>query len=65
MNIKADIETLLAETGWNVAELVRKTGANKDSIYMLLRGDRKDISTKTLSRLWPYLYGDKRPEAMW
>lgn len=61
MDIKKDLEQFLAETGWNVPRLVAETGVNKDSIYRLLNESRKGLGCKSLEKLWPYLYGDKRP----
>jgi len=61
MDIKHDIENLLAETGWDIPTLIAKTGANKDSIYRLMNGSRKGLGYKNIKKLHPYLYGDKRP----
>lgn len=63
MNIKHDLETFLDETGWDIPKLVIASGANKDSLYRLINGSRQGLSYKTLQKLWPFIYGDQRPEA--
>jgi transcriptional regulator with XRE-family HTH domain len=63
MDIKSDIERFRKETGWSVLKLAAAAGVSKDSIYRLLRGDRRGINSTTLQRLWPFIYGDKRPAA--
>jgi len=59
MNIKADIESYLKRSGWSVLRLAHEACVNKDSIYRLLKGNRKGVNSSTLEKLWPYLYGDK------
>ena len=61
MDIKQDLERFLSDVGWDVSRLVAESGANKDSIYRLLNGTRKGVSYKTMQKLWPFIYGDRRP----
>ena len=61
MNMKQDIKTLLAEVGWSPLNLAAAAGVSKDSIYRLLNGSRKGGNSTTLEKLYPFLYGDKRP----
>ena len=35
---------------------------NKDVIYRLIRGERRGANSRTIERLWPFLYGDKQPQ---
>lgn len=63
MNIKTDIEQFLRDTGWNAHRLAQESEVAAPIITRLLSGERKGVHSKTLERLWPFLYGDKRPEA--
>lgn len=63
MNIKSDLKKLLAESGWTVLRLASEAGVSKDSLYRLLRGERGGVNSTTLEKLWPFLYGDRRPAA--
>lgn len=60
MNIKADLETFFRETGWTQRHLATVTGVNEVQISDYKHGRRKP-SSAVLERLWPYLYGPKRP----
>ena len=61
MDIKTDIEQMLAESGWSAHRLVKESGADKDSIYRLLSGRRKTVLLPTFQLIQPFIYGDKRP----
>jgi DNA-binding Xre family transcriptional regulator len=61
MNIKHDIQTMLTEAGWPAARLAEVAGVPAPVITRLLSGKRKGLHTSTLCKLWPYVYGDKRP----
>lgn len=64
MKLKKDVETMLAESGWNIPRLIAESGANKDSVYRLLNGTRDGVNSSTLEKMWPFIYGDKRPPAL-
>jgi len=61
MNIQADIKQLLEESGWPASRLASEAGIPAPVITRFLRGDRKGMHTRTLEKLWPFLYGDRRP----
>lgn len=61
MNIKTDIENMLAESGLNLTALARLSGVNQSILSRFINGDQSGLNSKTLEKLWPYIYGDKRP----
>lgn len=62
MNIAQDLRDFLQVTGWNPLRLAEKSGANKDSLYRLINGERAGINSKTFEKIQPFLYGDKHPD---
>jgi len=62
MNIQQDIRQFLEKTGWSAYRLANESGVNKDVIYRLVRGDRRGANSRTIERLWPFLYSDRRKE---
>ena len=62
MNIQQDIRNFLERTGWSAYRLARESGVNKDVIYRLVRGDRQGANSRTIERLWPFLYSEHQSE---
>ncbi|MFW5970493.1 MAG: helix-turn-helix domain-containing protein [Desulfovermiculus sp.] len=58
MDIKQDIKQYLKESGWSASRLAREAGVATPVITRLMTGERKGIHSQTLSKLWPFLYGD-------
>lgn len=61
MNITHDLVQFFAETKWTQTRLAKEAGIHIVSLNRLTRGHRKGCSSATLEKLWPFLYGDKRP----
>jgi len=61
MNIKQDIVSFLATSGWTATRLAREAGVAPPQLTRLLSGERDGLHSKTVERLWPFLYGDRRP----
>ncbi|SNR99114.1 hypothetical protein SAMN04488503_2222 [Humidesulfovibrio mexicanus] len=51
MGIKQDIETFLAESGWNSSRLAKTAEVPISSITRLLNGKRPGLNTKTYERI--------------
>ncbi|WP_319764467.1 helix-turn-helix transcriptional regulator [Maridesulfovibrio sp.] len=62
MNIKEDLKKFLEDTGWTAAKLANEANISAPVITRFLSGARKGLHSSTLEKLWPYLYGDKRPK---
>jgi len=58
MDIRQDIQKFLDRSGWKPAHLAREAGIHPILISRILRGKRKGLNSKTLQKLWPFLYGD-------
>lgn len=64
--LREDIRKTLDVTGWPAAKLAKESGVPPACITRLLRGTRGGVHSTTLEKLWPFLYGPKRPdEATW
>lgn len=63
MKIKTDIKHMLDETGLNLSDLGRLSGVNQSILSRFINGHQAGLNSKTLEKLWPYVYGDKRPQA--
>lgn len=61
MNLVEDIRRVLEESGWSATHLAKEAGVAPPIITRLLSGERKEVRSGTLQRLWPFLYGEKRP----
>jgi DNA transposition AAA+ family ATPase len=64
MEIKADIKTLLDESGLNLSSLARMACVNQSILSRFINGDQAGLNSKTLEKLWPFVYGEKRPPAL-
>ena len=58
MNIQADIRKLLRESGWSQGRLAQEAGINESALSKFLGRKEGDSIAE---RLWPFVYGDKRP----
>jgi len=61
MDIPADIREFLKATGWTAKRLAVEAGMEPSTITRLVRGERKGMHSSTLEKLWPFLYGERRP----
>jgi DNA-binding Xre family transcriptional regulator len=61
MNIKADLKNVLAESGWSASRLAAAAGVSAPVVTRFLSGARAGLHSSTLEKLWPFIYGDKRP----
>lgn len=60
MNIQTDVKIMLKESGWSQGRLAREAELNPSALSKFMgRDEGKAIA----ERLWPYIYGDKRPPA--
>ena len=60
MSIQNDIKHVLAESGWTQQRLAAESGVNPCGLSKLLNRKGK---LSIVERIWPYIYGDKRPPA--
>ena len=60
MSIQTDVKTMLRESGWSQDRLAREAELNPSALSKFMgREEGKAIA----ERLWPFVYGDKRPPA--
>lgn len=62
MNIRHDLKIFFAETGWPILRLAKASGVDAGNLNRVVHGKR-GLNSKSIEKLWPYLYGDKRPPA--
>ena len=64
MNLAQDLTSFFNDTGWSACRLAREAGIKSvQAITRVQKGERQGMHTKNLEKLWPYLYGDRRPPA--
>lgn len=62
MNLKEDLNIFFQETGWSACRLAREAKVKSvQAITRIQSGERSGMHSKNLAKLWPFLYGDKRP----
>lgn len=64
MDIKQDILAFLEATGWNASQLAHAAKISQPVISRLLTDGasrRHGCHSSTLQKLFPFLYGDRRP----
>lgn len=61
MDIPTDIREFLTVSGWTAKRLAVEAGVEPSTITRLVRGERQGVNSRTLDKLWPFLYGDRRP----
>jgi lambda repressor-like predicted transcriptional regulator len=59
--VKADIQAVVSMPGMSINRLSQDAGVEWKVLKRFLSGDGAGISASTLEKLWPYVYGDKRP----
>lgn len=66
MNLKQDIETCLKANNWSPSRLAQEANIHPSLITRLLNhgvpgksATRKGLNSSTLTKLFPFLYGDK------
>ena len=61
MNLAQDFNAFFQETGWSPYRLAKAAGIKVEIITRVQKGERQGVHSKTLEKLWPFLYGDRRP----
>lgn len=64
MNITDEFARFFRETGWSPYRLAKEAGIKVEIITRVQKGTRKGLHSSTLEKLWPFLYGDKRPQPL-
>jgi DNA-binding Xre family transcriptional regulator len=62
MDIQNDIKKYLENRRCSASYLAKQAGVAPPIITRILSGERKGVHSKTLERLWPFLYEDNTPE---
>lgn len=64
--IRQRILAVAALPGWSINRLACESGVEQGSLSRFSRGRdiQKSLSYTTLERLWPFLYGDRRPSPL-
>ncbi|MBI9113294.1 hypothetical protein [Maridesulfovibrio ferrireducens] len=61
MNLKEDLTHMLAESDWTASRLSIESGVPAPVLTRFLRGTRKGLHSSTVEKIWPFVYGEKRP----
>lgn len=66
MNLRQDLKLLVGLENWSPSRLSKESGVRVNIITRFIKGERKEMRSGTLEKLWPFLYGPQRPEgATW
>ena len=63
MNISHDLELMLAESGWTQDRLAKESGVHFVTLSRLRKRLAEEEDKSALSKILPFVYGDKRPPA--
>ena len=58
LDIRAEIQAFLEQTGWSASKLAREAGVTSPTLTRFLKGTRAGLHTKTLEKLWPIISGN-------
>jgi len=61
MNLRQDLTSLVRLDGWSASRLSKESGVRVNIITRFIKGERKEMRSGTLEKLWPFLYGPRRP----
>jgi transcriptional regulator with XRE-family HTH domain len=59
--VREDLRGLLAEAGWSQSRLSKESGVSQGCISRFLSDEEAGMNYRSFQRLWPYIYGEKRP----
>lgn len=60
-NIRRDLGRFTKDTGHSLNWLANASGVEQGSLSRFSRGVQKGLRGETVERIWPFLYGPKRP----
>lgn len=60
-SLRNDIQAAIKAKGLNLRKLAQMAGVSQSSLWSFVNCQREAISTDTLFRLWPHIYGDQTP----
>lgn len=60
-NLRREIEELATRPGWSIAKLARESGVEQASLSRFCKGDQRSLNGANIEKVWPFIYGDKRP----
>ena len=47
--------------GWSITRLARESDVEQGSLSRFVNDKLKSLNGETIEKLWPFLYGDRRP----
>lgn len=59
--LRNDIQATIKAQGINLYKLAQMAGVSQSSLWLFVNCQREAISTDTLFRLWPHIYGEQSP----
>lgn len=59
--VRLALAALVALEGWSPTRLSKESGVRVNIITRFIKGERQEMRSGTLDRLWPFLFGDRRP----
>lgn len=58
--MRCEVAAIASLPGWSINRVSDESGVSKDNVYRFVKG-MICLSWPSLEKLWPFLYGDKRP----
>lgn len=60
-SLRNDIQAVIRAKGINLHKLAQMAGVSQSSLWLFVNCQRDALSTETLFKLWPHIYGEQSP----
>lgn len=61
LTLRNDIQTVLKDRGITLHRLASESGVEAASLWRFVNNENANLSTDSLFRLWPHVYGAQKP----
>lgn len=59
--LRADIRACLKNRGISIHRLSQESGVDAAALWRFVKGKKPNLTTDSLFRIWPHLYGGQKP----
>ena len=59
--LRDDIRACLTNRGISIHRLAQESGVDAAALWRFINNKKPNLTTDSLFRLWPYIYGEQKP----